>query len=198
MNKKVDLKDFELKKVKFNSKKGLEIDWFDLNQSNDLYSVDSDSKPSEDYYEAISSLKEVFAYVLGLNNAWDFAREHNRKNDEVLKKTITFWHEQIENVTISGLTVIGAKESKGIKISGTLQTDLGTIAITSPVIRFDSEITNSVEEVIMIGDLAECAFKEIEKEVWSFIYKGKKGGELFGSEPIESGLNGVVTMSKVG
>lgn len=198
MNKKLELKNFELKKVKFNAKKGLEIDWFDLNQSNDLYSVDSDSKPSDDYVTALNSLKEVFAYALQLNNGWDFSREHNRKNDEVLKKTIQFWNEENERITVSGLVVVGAGETKGIKITGSLQTELGTIGLSSPTIRFDSEITNSVDELIMIGDLAESAFKEIEKEVWSFIYQGKRGGELFDSGEVQGGLNGVVKMSKVG
>ena len=198
MKNKLSLADFELKKVKFNAKKGLEIDWFDLNQRNDIYSVDSDSKPSDDYITSLNPLKEVFAYALGLNEGWDFSREHNRQNDELLKKTIQFWNDENERITVSGLVVVGAGESKGIKITGSLQTELGTIGLSSPTIRFDSEITNSVDELIMIGDLAESAFKEIEKEVWSFIYKSKRGGELFGNEPIESGLNGVVTMSKVG
>lgn len=198
MNKKLELKNFELKKVKFNAKKGLEIDWFDLNQSNDLYSVDSDSKPSDDYITALNPLKEVFAYALQLNNGWDFSREHNRKNDEVLKKTIQFWNEENERITVSGLVVVGAGETKGIKITGSLQTELGTIGLSSPTIRFDSEITNSVDELIMIGDLAESAFKEIEKEVWSFIYQSKRGGELFESGEVQGGLNGVVTMQKVG
>jgi hypothetical protein len=198
MNKKLELKNFELKKVKFNAKKGLEIDWFDLNQRNDLYSVDSDSKPSDDYVTALNPLKEVFAYALGLNDGWDFSREHNRKNDELLKKTIQFWNDENERINVSGLVVVGAGETKGIKITGSLQTELGTIGLSSPTIRFDSEITNSVDELIMIGDLAESAFKEIEKEVWSFIYQSKRGGELFGSESVEGGLNGVVTMQKVG
>lgn len=198
MKNKLSLADFELKKVKFNAKKGLEIDWFDLNQSNDLYSVDSDSKPSDDYTTALNPLKEVFAYALHLNNGWDFAREHNRQNDELLKKTIQFWNDENERITVSGLVVVGAGETKGIKITGSLQMELGTIGLSSPTIRFDSEITNSVDELIMIGDLAESAFKEIEKEVWSFIYQGKRSGELFGSEPVEGGLNGVVKMSKVG
>lgn len=198
MNKKLELKNFELKKVKFNAKKGLEIDWFDLNQRNDLYSVDSDSKPSDDYITALNPLKEVFAYALQLNNGWDFSREHNRQNDELLKKAKQFWNDENERINVSGLVVVGAGESKGIKITGSLQTELGTIGLSSPTIRFDSEITNSVDELIMIGDLAESAFKEIEKEVWSFIYQSKRGGELFGSESVEGGLNGVVKMSKVG
>lgn len=198
MNKKLDLKDFELKKVKFNAKKGLEIDWFDLNQRNDLYSVDSDSKPSDDYLNALTPLKEVFAYALGINNGWDFSREHNRQNDELLKKAKQFWNDEVDRINVTGLVVVGVAESKGIKIIGSLQNELGTVGLPSPIIRFDSEITNSVDELIMIGDLAESAFNEIQKEVWSFIYQGKRGGELFGDAPTEGGLNGIVKMQKVG
>jgi hypothetical protein len=198
MNKKLIISEFELHKVKFNSKKGLEIEWFDLNQPNDLFSVDSDSKPSDDYTDSLLLLKEVFAYALGLNNGWDFAREHNRKNDEVLKKGINFWNEEVDKIHVVGINVIGADESKGIKIIGALQTELGPIRLTSPTIRFDAQITNSVDEIVMIGDLAEVAFNEIQKEVWSFIYQGKRGGELFESGEVQGGLDGVVKMAKVG
>lgn len=116
----------------------------------------------------------------------------------MLQKAIQFWNDEVERITISGLVVVGVGESKGIKITGSLETELGTVGLPSPIIRFDSEITNSVDELVMVGDLAEVAFNEIQKEVWSFIYKGKRGGELFGNEPIESGLNGVVKMTKVG
>ena len=57
MSKKVDVKNFELQKVKFNAKKGLIINFFDINSPNDLWNVDSDSQPSEDYSEALDKLK---------------------------------------------------------------------------------------------------------------------------------------------
>jgi len=191
MNKKLDVKDFELQKVKFNAKKGLDIDWYDLNRTNDMYSVESDSKPSEDYINALNALKEVFAYSLGLNNGWDYSRENNRKNDDALKKSIQSWKDEIERCEVTGLTVVGVGETKGIKISGSLKTDLGTIGMTSPIIRFNSEIVNSVDETIMIGDLAETAFNAIQIEIWMFIYKDKRGGELFSEvkQLEQSGLN---------
>ena len=191
MNKKLDVKDFELQKVKFNAKKGLDIDWYDLNRTNDMYSVESDSKPSEDYINALNALKEVFAYSLGLNNGWDYSRENNRKNDDALKKSIQSWKDEIERCEVTGLTVVGVGETKGIKISGSLKTDLGTIGMASPIIRFTSEFVNSIDETIMIGDLAEIAFNAIQTEIWMFIYKDKRGGELFSEvKQIEqSGLN---------
>jgi hypothetical protein len=199
MSKNVAVKDFELHKIKFNAKKGLDIEFFDINSPNELWSVSSDSQPSEDYINALNELKEVFAYSLSLNNGWDFAREHNRKNEEALKKARQFWLDEIERCSVTGLTVVGAGDSLGIKISGSLKTELGVVGCASPTIRFDVDVVNSIDESVMIGDLAETAFNKIREEIWMFIFKGKRGGELFpAEEKIESGLNGVVTMSKVG
>ena len=198
MNKKLAVESFDLKKVKFNSKKGLVIDFFDIGSPNDLWNIDSDSQPSEDYVNALNELKEVFAYSIGLNDGWDFAREHNRKDDDALKKARQFWLDEIERCNVTGLTVVGAGDSMGIKISGSLQTELGVVGLASPTIRFDADVPNSIDESIMIGDLAETAFKKIREEVWMFIFKGKRGGELFPAEEVESGLNGVVKMQKVG
>ena len=198
MSKVVALKDFELQKVKFNAKGGLDIQFWDLSSRNELWSVQSDSLPSEDYLKALNSLKEVFAYSLGLNNGWEFSREHNRKNDELLQKSISYWLDEVERCIVSGLTVVSAGDSKGIKISGSLKNDLGAVGLASPVIRFDADVVNSIDENIMIGDLAETAFKKVQEEIWLFIFKGKRAVGLFPAEEIESGLNGVVKMSKVG
>lgn len=199
MGKLVAVKDFELHKVKFNAKKGLDIEFFDISQPNELWSVSSDGQPVQEYLDGINELKEVLAYSLGLNNGWDFAREHNRKNDELLKKAQLFWKAEIDRCMVSGITVVGSEENdnKGIKIAGSLQTDLGTVGLPSPIIRFDDTFTNSIDEVIMVGDLAELAFKKIHEQVWFFIFKGKRGGELFSDSKPESGLN-ITPMSKVG
>jgi hypothetical protein len=198
MSKLVPIKDFEIHKVKVKGKKGLDIEFFDKNNPNELWSVSSDGQPHEDFFIGLLAFKEVLAYSLGLLEGWDFAREHNRKNDETLSNARQFWLDEIERCTISGFTVVGYENSKGIKIIGALQTELGPIKLTSPTIRFDAQITNSVDEIVMIGDLAEFAFKEIEKQIWSFIYKSKRGGELFESGEVQGGLDGVVQMSKVG
>jgi len=198
MNKKLELKSFDLQKVSFNAKKGLIVDFYDVNSPNDLWNCDSDSQPHEDYLTGLDALKEVFAYSVGLNNGWEFARENNRKNEEALKKSIQSWNDEIERFTIKGMTVVGNGDSRGIKISGSLKTDLGVVGLSSPIVRFDAFVTNSIDEDVMIGDLAETAFNKIQEEVWGFIFKGKRGGELFPAETVESGLNGVPKMMKVG
>jgi hypothetical protein len=196
MSKNLALKDFELQSVKYAGKCGLEIKFFDINDGNTLWTASSDSQPHEDYSNALNALKEVLAYSLELNQGWDFAKEHNRKNEDLLRKALQFWKDEIEKCNVSGISVFGAGDSKGIKISGSLKTELGVVGLASPKVRFDDEIVNSIDETIMIGDLAETAFTKIQQEVWAFIFKGKRGGELFPPEKIESGLN--VTMQKVG
>lgn len=201
MIKKVEVKDFDLQNVKPHGKKGLEISFFDLNTPNDIWIKKSDSMPSDDYFNALNELKEVFAYSLGFANGWDFAREHNRKNDEHLSKAIMFWKQEIERCNVTGITVVGSDEndSKGIKIAGSLKTDLGVVGLPSPTIRFSDSFTNSVDVEIMIGDMAQTAFEKIQSETWLFIFKGKRGGELDFPEaekPV-SGLN-ITKLEKVG
>lgn len=200
MNLKLEVASFELQKVKLNAKKGLVIDFYDKSSPNELWNVDSDSRPHEDLTNSLSHLQEVLAYSLGLNNGWDFAREHNRKNEDALKKAQHSWKDEILRCDISGLSLVGSGDNQGIKITGSLKTDLGVVGLSSPTVRFDSEVVNSVDETVMIGDLAETAYNAVQLEVWKFIFKGKRGGELFGeSETAKSGLNITPTpMQKVG
>ena len=78
MNKKLEFKNFELRHLKLNSKGQPSIDWFDLNEPNDLLSVVSDSLPHEDLVGKLNELKYIFAESLGLLAGWNFARENNR------------------------------------------------------------------------------------------------------------------------
>lgn len=185
MNTKLSYANFELQKVKLTSKKGLIIDWFDLEKKNDLFNVESDSEPHEDLIEKLNELKEVFAITLGLKNGWDTARENNRKNEEELKKSVGGWYNEIERCNVSGISIT----STGIKITGSLDGDFGVIALASPLIKFEEEIENLGNRV---GEILE----EISKEVWAYIYKGKRGNDLFNQKQDESGL-GSSTMKKV-
>lgn len=198
MNLKLEVSKFELQHVKFNAKKGLVIDFYDVSTPNDLYSVDSDGQPHEDYHNALNKFKEVLAYSLGLNNGWDFSSEHNRKNEDNLKKSMLFWNDEIERCSVNGLTLVGSGDKRGIKIAGSLKTELGVVGLASPIIRFDSEFVNSIDETVMIGDLADFSFKTLQEEVWKFVFKQKRGGELFPIEEDDAPKGGLnVTMQKV-
>lgn len=177
MSKVVPVKDFELQMVKFAGKKGLEADYFDLSNPNKLWTVNSDTQPSDDYVNALNLFKEVLAYALGLNNGWTFAREHNRKNEELLKKAKQGWVDEIDRIKILGISLVGGEDNRGVQISASLQSDMGAFKIPqSVIVRFDSEVIDSIDETIMIGDLAETAFNVVQEEVWCFVFKDKRGG----------------------
>lgn len=187
MNTKLVFKDFELKHLKLNSKSGLVIDWFDLNKTNDLLSVDSDSEPHEDLTNCLNKLKAVFAESLGLLEGWDFARENTRKNEEKLMEAIRGHNEQIGRCNVTGLTVTG----KGIKIAGSLDCEGGKVGLSSPLIKFENEDSE-------IGEECKLIVAELSEEVWKFIYKQKRGNDLFNQkEEKKSGLNVDAKMEKV-
>lgn len=184
MNKKLEYKNFDLRKVKVNSKKGLDVEFFDLTQKNDLFTVSSDSVPAEEFETALAKLKEILCKSLGLNVGWDFARDHNRKNDEALKQAIHSYADEIERCNVTGFSSVGNNE--GIKITGSLKCDLGTVGLASPTIKFS-------EEEFLIGSDVAVIVEEIKAEVWAFIYKGKRANDLFNTDVVdaqqESGLN---------
>lgn len=194
MNKKIDFKNFDLKKVKLNSKNGVYVEWYDLENPNDLLTVNSESLVHEDLTNKLNELKYIFAKSLGILDGWEFAREHNRKNEEALRKAIQGFEQQVNNCNVSGFVVVG-NESDSIKITGSLASEIGTVGLTSPLIKFD-------EEDLGIGIVTNEIVKEFVKEAYLFIYKQKRGADLFSDldvtdeeevkiipEPKRSGLN---------
>jgi hypothetical protein len=180
MNKKLELKNFQLRHLKLSSKGCPQIDWFDLTQTNELFSVESDSQPHEDLVEKLNELKSVFSESLGLLAGWNFARENNRKNEEKLQEAVRFYNEEIMRCKVSGVTIT----DKGVKISGSLICDEGTVGLSSPLVKFENE-----DDEITIGETAKVIIEELQVEVWKFIYGGKRADDLFTEQPDQSGLN---------
>ncbi len=179
MNKKLNVKDFNLRSLKLNSKVQPTIDWFDLTQTNELFSVESDSQPHEDLVDKMNELKAVFAESLGILAGWDFSRENNRKNEDKLKEAVRFYNEEILRCKVTGVTIT----NRGIKISGSLVCDEGNVSLTTPLVKFESEDDN-----ITIGETAKAIVEVLEIEVWKFIYAGKRASDLFSQKADESGL----------
>lgn len=185
MTKKLSVKDFELRHLKLNSKGQPTIDWFDLTQTNELFSVESDSQPHEDLVNKLNELRTVFAESLGLLKGWNFARENNRKNEEKLAEAVRNYNEEILRCKVSGVTIT----DKGVKISGSLICDEGTVSLSSPLVKFENE-----DDEIVIGILAKEIVADLQIEVWKFIYAGKRASDLFSEQEDESGLNNTEEM----
>jgi hypothetical protein len=183
MAKTVELKNFDLQKCKLISKNGIYIEYFDLTQKNDLVTIESDSVPHDDLIASLSRFKEVLAKSLGLVSGWDFARENNRKNEEALKLAVVGYNDEVERCNVTGVTMVGQNDLEGIKISGSLACDLGTVGLASPTIKFS-------EEEIGLGELSRSIVAELKNEVYLFIFKGKRATDLFTDvAEDESGLN---------
>jgi len=183
MSKTLDFKNFGLERIAINSKNLITVDWYDLTKRNDLLSVESDSLPSEELILSIAKFNKPMAISLDLTKGFEFAREHNRKNEEALKLAVHGCIDEYERCQVKAITFVGSNEYEGIKIKGNLICDGGTVAISStPLIKFnddemDEEFRTELNEI--------C--EELKKQVYPFIYLGKRATNLFDSD--ESGLN---------
>lgn len=187
--KQLALNQFDLQKVKFNSKKGLEIDWFFKGNNNDLFSVDSDSEPHEDLLNKLDEFRELFAAVNETLGGWEHSRENNRKNDEELKAAIRGYNEEILRWKLSGVLFKCSGGNEGIVLTGFRIVERGSVGQTSQLIKFVGE-EGVLEKALKIAT-------ELTEEVWKYVYKGKRGNDLFNTAPAEdkSGLN---NLKKVG
>lgn len=184
--KSIDFKNFDLQSVAINSKNKLKMKWYDMDNKNDLLGDESDSTPSEDLIECIKKFNKAMAVSLDLTKGFEFAREHNRKNEETLKKAVHGCLDEHERCTIKQITFVGSDEFEGIRIKGNLLCDSGTVPISStPLIKFvDDEAEEGFSEYL------EEICNTLKKEVFAFIYKGKRANDLFTEKKeVESGLN---------
>lgn len=174
---KIDLKNFDLQKLKM-GKKNIHIEYYDLNRKNDLVTIDSDSKPSEDLQQKLDLLKEVFADALGLTEGWNHAIDNIKSNEEALKLAINKKKLIISECEISGLKLVGGEDNECVIITGSFETDYGTIgAPTKPI---------AIDEVELLSEI----ISKVSEEVFMFLFKGKRDNDLFNQkEENKSGLN---------
>lgn len=167
MKKQLEVKNFDLVKLKVNSKGGLNVSFYEKGNNNELFLVESDNQPHPDFTEKLAQLKEVFALSLGILDGWSFARENNRKNDEVLRDAMRLYKEEIERCNVTGLVLVGKDQYLGLKLTGSLKCIVGSVGLASPNIRFDGE-------ELGVEAQSKILFEDIQKEVWLYLFKNKK------------------------
>lgn len=185
--KKLTLEEFDLQKVKLNSKKGLNISFWQKGNNNELFTVESDTLPHPDITNKLDELKELFAVSMDSLDGWELARENCRKNDEALKEAIRGYKEEIDRYNVNGVVLVGKEQYLGIKITGSRSTESGKVGLTSPTIRFTDENED-------INAKATDLFDDIQQEVWMYLFKNKKAQPdlmdlISQEEQDESGLN---------
>lgn len=184
--KAIDFKNFGLERIAINSKNFITVDWYDLTKRNDLLSVESDSLPSEHLILTIKKFSKAMAVSLDLTKGFEFARENNRKNEEALKTAVRGCIEEHERCKVKAISFVGSDEYEGIKIKGNLICENGTVPIGStPTITFNDE-----ERDEEFNTELDSICEELKKEVFAFIYQGKRANDLFTEKKgEESGLN---------
>lgn len=165
--KKLNNAEFDLQKVKFNSKKGLDIKFWEKDNNNNLFGVDSDDAPHSDLIQKLSEFREVFAVSMETLEGWAMARENTRKNDELLKEAIRGYNDEIERYDVSGVVLVGKDKYFGIRITGSRKTESGVVGMTSPTIRFTDE--NEIDNTNVIE-----LFNQLQNEIYLYIFKNKK------------------------
>lgn len=179
MNKKLELKNFDLRNLKVNSKGLLAIEWFDITRPQDALTVESDSKPHEDLLNKLNEFRTPFAKSLKLLSGWDMARENTRKNEELLREALRLYNEEVMRLNLSEVAVT----EKGVYLKGTLACDDVNIKVSSPYIKFDNQESD-------MGSQSKSIVDELVVEVWRFIYADKRDSDLFNQkEEKKSGLN---------
>jgi hypothetical protein len=181
--KPIDYKNFGLESIAVDLKNRLTIQWYDLTKRNDLLTVESDSIPHDEMLVSISDFKKAMAVSLGLTSGWEFAREHNRKNEESLRLAVNGCLDEYERCEVKKVSFFGSGDLEHIKIKGSLNCENESISISSTpkIDLFDSERDEE------FNDYLSTACETLKKEAFNFVYLGKRGNSLFDSD--ESGLN---------
>ena len=168
MAKTVNYAEFDLISVKTDGKK-MEVVYFDKSRPNLKDRPQGSDIPHPDLMNALKEItgSEVMASTLCLLEGWDFAREHNRKNQEVLDVARRKWAEEVSRCEVMELHFTGEDETAGIILKGKLNCDGAKIKIETPQYVF-------IEGEEELSKRAQEYSEAVKKEVWGYLFKNKK------------------------
>jgi hypothetical protein len=163
--------DFSLKKVRFTNP-GLECS-FDGKQivdgKTEPFETTRKSKyqPHQDLISFKNDLKHYLAKAYQFHVGFDIAEKYLK--GEQKQKAIDAKIELFEKIEVTGVSVGGTDELRGIVISGKIESNNGSkCAINTPRIVFSSDKLGYEEEV-------EKIFELIQMEVFRYVFEGRSG-----------------------
>lgn len=166
--KSVPFESFDLNKIKY-TEKLVDISYYNLENPNRLEHPEGKDLPHSDLMEALDNFKEIFAKASGHLTGWDFARDVLAKLKDLdnLKLAKDGYDSEVENHKVSGVSFIGDNK-KGIQISGSFKTKLGSTGYAAPKVYFESDN-------IDYGSEAEELAEKLKVEVYAYLFKQKFG-----------------------
>jgi hypothetical protein len=138
--------------------------------------------PHEDLFDALAKFKEPMGTSLGILSGFLFARVHLKNDLDILKQAIDGYNSEVERCNVGGINFVGSGENEGIRITGSLRCDVGSVGMSTSTIKFEDEESD-------LGDLVFELSGLLKKEVFAFIYQGKRANDLFSATENQSGLN---------
>lgn len=172
-------KNFELSKVKIGKGGGLDVH-FETQEAigNEIYTEKHHLESAKDVHPDLANLIEDLRPIVGrVFNMTSFLSMVDTPDFKATKKQTefsrSFADELLENIEVRGITLSGKEDKVGVIVTSVLSVLNGKTAINTPRIILSSEkfgFEQELEEII----------HKIEKEVYLFLFKGKKAQlELF-------------------
>jgi hypothetical protein len=173
--------DFTLKKVRFTNP-GLECSFdgktiVDGKQEPFEDIRKSKYQPHQDLISFKNDLKHYLAKAYQFHVGFDIAEKYLK--GEQKQKAIDAKIELYSKIEVTGVSVGGTDELRGIVISGKIESNNGSkCAINTPRIVFSSDKLGYEEEV-------ERIFQLIEIEVYKYVFEGRSGDATLFDNPEE-------------
>lgn len=176
---KLKRKDFNLQKVKF-TEPGLSAKWYEKVQvEGETETLDAGKSgrynPHADLNEYKSQLKHYLAKAFHLTEGFDIAEKYLKGGQK--QKAIDAKIELMRKIQITGISVGGTDELRGIVITGKISSfNESKSAMNTPRIVFSSDKLGFEKEV-------EKIFELIENEVYKYFFNGKSGERTLFNTP---------------
>lgn len=179
----VEYKNFDLKSVKINSHKGLDLVYYNLLEPNQTEEPKSKNLPHPDLIEKLNQARLYYAEKLGLLEGWDFAREKCRKDSEALKLAKEGHQSVLDRITMKSMTISGEGETLGVTFSAYVKyPKKGGSGISSGKFSLHGEGEH-------VDDLKQIV-EEIKEEVYAYRFQNKKAQQDIESQAKEAEENG--------
>lgn len=174
--------NFTLKKLKHINNGGLHVE-FTVSQTvgSETFTKEETVKntrdPHPDLRNLVDQFKSMLAHTLRFKEALTVTRSKDFKaNKDQAKAMERAWEALLDKLDVSGVSLSGQDENRGVIITGKLWTELGpAVALNSPRLKFNGT-KYGFEETL------EDIVGRLEDEAFEYVFKNKASQlEIFGA-----------------
>lgn len=174
---------FALSKVKMLKDGGLDVHYevtevVGEESYTNKYHVESAKDIHPDLRVLFDRLKPIMGRIFNITSFLSMMETAEFKATKKQQDTAReFADEMLDNIEVRGVSLSGIGDNVGVVMTGLLSvTNFQTVVINSPRLKFNKEVFGFEEEL-------ESVVTDIEREVYAFLFKGKKAQmDLFGAD----------------